>query len=424
VNRRRLQKPPITENTPENVGTEKVTAATAVTERPAPESAASGIAVIQTAAHGITETATAQIPHPDQNSKSCDVLTPHGFLYIAAHLLKDFQEKDRGEYERLKGQINDMTTATLSDMSKANTIAKVIVFIQAAWIIIQVIGRFLTHLPITILELHTAAHAVCAIVMYATWWEKPLDIFITTPICLSQQQYEVMNTTLTEDRTNHVRITETKRAIINKHKEKPKPEGIAGWWSDLLWLSDEEQWNHFYLTSQGTLAKEIYKQLVGRVSLFGSPLKGVVQALVHIVYSWGEWRVYAAVWFLVSAFYSTCHLVSWNWHFPTEPEALLWHLCTLYTASSIVALCILAGMMAVYDFHIERRQRPPSLLGGLVDNVLRHLLRLVSLFLVVGIPFWVLARVFMTVEAYISIRNLKKGSFDAVQWTQAIPHLG
>jgi hypothetical protein len=100
-----------------------------------------------------------------------------------------------------------------------------------------VIGRLLTHLPVTILELHTAAHAVCAIIMYATWWEKPVDIFITTPTCLSKEQYNKMQKTPKEDKTNRLRILKNKRDIINKGETtEPDGKGIASWWSCHLWL--------------------------------------------------------------------------------------------------------------------------------------------------------------------------------------------
>jgi hypothetical protein len=140
-------------------------------------------------------------------------------------------------------------------------------------------------------------------------------------------------------------------------------------------------------------------------------------------YSWGKWPGYAAIWFFVAIFYNTCHLVSWDWHFPIKLEAILWHLCTIYTAGNIVALGIMAGMFALYDVIHDWKKIPRPLLHG-VDNFIRHIIRLVSVFLLIGTPLWLLARLFMILEAYISLRNLKKGSFSTVQWSQAMPHLG
>ena len=32
------------------------------------------------------------------------------------------------------------------------------------------------HVPISLLELNTAAHAICALAIYVLWWEKPFDV--------------------------------------------------------------------------------------------------------------------------------------------------------------------------------------------------------------------------------------------------------
>jgi hypothetical protein len=98
-----------------------------------------------------------------------------------------------------------------------------------------------------------------------------------------------MQKTPKEDKTNRLRILKNKRDIINKGETtEPAGKGIASWWSCLLWLSDEEGTNSFYMTSQGTLAKYPYKHLLGRVSTIEKLLKGIVQGVVHITYSWGK----------------------------------------------------------------------------------------------------------------------------------------
>lgn len=36
--------------------------------------------------------------------------------------------------------------------------------------------RFAYRLPVTALDLNSLAHAICALLIYALWWGKPLDI--------------------------------------------------------------------------------------------------------------------------------------------------------------------------------------------------------------------------------------------------------
>jgi hypothetical protein len=420
---------------------------------------------LQKAPDNKTETSVTETEIPEEtvnqgrepDNKIRDVLTPHGFLYIARLLNKlkkeddktdEKKKEDKAEYNRLKKQINDMNSAILQDLSKTNTVAKLIVFLQAAWIIVQVIGRFLSHLPVTILELHTAAHSVCAIIMYATWWHKPMDIFIATPLSLNETQYKKMLAESTPDTINHLRVQDYAREFLrgntpqdasgdsaDVHTHSGLCSCISHYWWSLLLLSETEDENTFYLSSQGTLAKELYKMMVGRVKFFDHVPKGIVQALVHIVFSWSRWPGKAILWVLTALFYSTCHIVSWNWHFPTDVEARLWRVCTGYTAGSMLALGILAVIASMYVFYFEHRKRTPLAEWGkietisdkirfLIDEGIRHGLRIAGLALTVGIPFWLLARVFMVVEAYLSTRSLKEGSFKTIQWAEIIPHLG
>ncbi|KAF2194573.1 hypothetical protein K469DRAFT_517115, partial [Zopfia rhizophila CBS 207.26] len=63
----------------------------------------------------------------------------------------------------------------IMDKSKANKLTKVIVFFQTLWMIIHVISRTASNFPATLLELHTCVHTFCALVMYVTLWDKPID---------------------------------------------------------------------------------------------------------------------------------------------------------------------------------------------------------------------------------------------------------
>ncbi|KAI1627818.1 hypothetical protein EDD37DRAFT_277949 [Exophiala viscosa] len=75
-----------------------------------------------------------------------------------------------------QGRLPRVTEQFISDKSKANSLAKVLVVIQAGWLIVECIGRAVAGLPITLLEINTVAHVVCALMMYALWWHKPLNI--------------------------------------------------------------------------------------------------------------------------------------------------------------------------------------------------------------------------------------------------------
>ncbi|KAJ6444472.1 family c-likeg-protein-coupled receptor protein [Purpureocillium lavendulum] len=72
------------------------------------------------------------------------------------------------------GFIPRATKAEIEDKSKANDLAKATVLVQATWMLVQVIARLAAHLPVTLLEVNTVAHVLCAFAMYIFWWHKPL----------------------------------------------------------------------------------------------------------------------------------------------------------------------------------------------------------------------------------------------------------
>lgn len=72
--------------------------------------------------------------------------------------------------------IPDLSVQDIRDKSKADGLAKLIVCFQALWFCVQCIVRVAQGQAISFLELNTFAHALCALLIYALWWHKPLDI--------------------------------------------------------------------------------------------------------------------------------------------------------------------------------------------------------------------------------------------------------
>ncbi|KAF2204140.1 hypothetical protein GQ43DRAFT_438217 [Delitschia confertaspora ATCC 74209] len=68
------------------------------------------------------------------------------------------------------------TPETVADKSKADSVAKILVCLQAAWFFVQCIARVAAKLPVTLLELHVLIHVLCAFAMYLIWISKPYDV--------------------------------------------------------------------------------------------------------------------------------------------------------------------------------------------------------------------------------------------------------
>ncbi|KAK5714038.1 hypothetical protein LTR15_010945 [Elasticomyces elasticus] len=82
----------------------------------------------------------------------------------------------------------DISREAIQDKSKASPLAKTIVCLQALWFCVQCITRLVQGLSISLLELNTFAHALCAFVIYGLWWSKPLDV--EEPLLLQGQSLE------------------------------------------------------------------------------------------------------------------------------------------------------------------------------------------------------------------------------------------
>ncbi|KAK2806716.1 hypothetical protein FQN50_005710 [Emmonsiellopsis sp. PD_5] len=74
----------------------------------------------------------------------------------------------------------EVNKKAILDRSKADNVAKVLVCLQAAYMIAQCVGRVVVRLPVTLLEVNTLGHVVCALIMYTFWLQKPQDVQVPT----------------------------------------------------------------------------------------------------------------------------------------------------------------------------------------------------------------------------------------------------
>jgi hypothetical protein len=292
------------------------------------------------------------------NNSRCFTLTPEGILLVAKmQPLPNIRPED------------------ILDKSKANKLTKAIVFFQALWMIVQVISRMASGLPITLLELHTCVHTFYALATYATWWDKPVDVELATPVPVDAN---------------------TLRELRNQ--EQSNDEEIATL-SPLGW-SDQPP---LYLTSRAGLGKLCFIDILGEArnglgikqGYFGM----VTRAYVRLQRSWMlVWREILAGSFAGVA-YGLLHLAVWKHEFPTRAEQILWRVSAVITASTCLffSITVWAGgkkMIVVYA----------TVLG------------------LMGVPVLVV-RLFLLFESFFSLRKLPLGSYEVPVWSEIWPHL-
>lgn len=64
----------------------------------------------------------------------------------------------------------------IQDRSKSDWVAKSIVLVHTSWFVMQCVARHFEHLSITELEIATAAYTILIVLIYISWWSKPLGV--------------------------------------------------------------------------------------------------------------------------------------------------------------------------------------------------------------------------------------------------------
>ncbi|KAI5805990.1 hypothetical protein EDC01DRAFT_785974 [Geopyxis carbonaria] len=416
--------------------------------------------------NGAVATTTTTEINPQKNTKAeAMVLTPLGVLVLAK-----------------LGKLPVVTPEQIRDQSKVNQLAKAIVTFQAFWMIFQVCSRAAFQKPVTLLELHTVLHLVCAASMYITWWDKPVDIELPTLIELTSVEYA----TLKDDVIRELHDWRTNSPPGHKisedagYKSNPTNPLYAGRKKDEAWTQP-----------RAGLGKIFYHQLffnesegkvVSPFVSFQEYFKIIAKAYARIIDSkntiWKEGLMLTGV----GVVYGGVHLATWNNHFANEYEAWGWRICSIITAVSVggFLLQIWVGGLC-FKWLVEESGKPskkaPSQpaatgdkktkpagevplkltaqgntetkpageaplqptaqgkteteLAGEAPISIRTILAILATALYefyctscsvvfgFGVFIALLARAFIFVESFISLRELSKGAYDGIPWIDA-----
>jgi hypothetical protein len=239
---------------------------------------------------------------------------------------------------------DDIPKRFIDARSKSDSLGKGLICFQVVWMMIQIIGRKIAGLPVTLLELNTAAHIGCAILLYLMWWYKPQDVRVFLVVDISGCE-KCKSTLMAED-------------FISK--------GLVSEMSNFLpgdQLFGIENWEFLDKTS---------------AVLMGA----------------------------LSAVYGGIHAVAWDSHFPSLQEQIIWR----------VAVCIVIGV-GVLGWPALFLVDWESDISWATSNWVRRFVRM-------WIIIWAFGRLYLLVEAFISVRSLPVGAYDTTKWVNFLPHIG
>jgi hypothetical protein len=238
----------------------------------------------------------------------CSETSPHGVFFLLRAGGVSIESVPKGEIE---------------DKSKTDGFSRAFACLQISWLIIQLIGRAVQHLPISTFELLPASSAACAVVSYVIWWNKPKDV--AHPIVLqSTFSYQEI-----QDRKNA--FNDSSRTLIYPRRHNYIKRTIASI-AVLLASVSILGWSFTFATFAEQLAWRILSILLPILAIafffvvdLDSMIESLVGATVHsiIIISLMILYAIARLYFIVEVFtglrssppalYST---VNWSLYFP------------------------------------------------------------------------------------------------------------
>ena len=389
------------------------------------------------------------------------------------------------------GHLPEIREEDIADKSKTDGIAKLLSCVQASWMLIQVCGRLAQGLPVTLLEINTLGHVLCALVIYILWWHKPRQIFEPTklsgewtrPICayiymsskisgspsknpgllrgswiepkFSSMIYlppfpvidaerphretpifgsfikPARTRTINASTSNKPGLSQLLQAASSHLLQTPSSPDVPRTTPTATTAEDLPQPAHWSWAAEAIHRyPAIRKRTKPAQPDSNDPIHTGLRIeteefLVHSASNWPTDELLRGIrglvmgmmiWFASMAF-GVVHIAAWNDYFPSQAESWLWRSSALFIAASgllWLVINLLANLFPVVDGYWNRVLK---LKVGWVSYVVLGVVCGVC-----GVAY-VTARLFLVVEAWISLRSLPIGAYKTPNWTQLLPHL-
>ena len=111
---------------------------------------------------------------------------------------------------------------------------------------------------------------------------------------------------------------------------------------------------------------------------------------------------------VVGVVFGGIHCVGWFFNFPSSVEAMLWRVSSAVLTGIAFLLPIFLTFVGIF-------------LG--ISSGFSHRRRYVITFFSIILQVYLVSRLFLLVEAFISLRHLTPGMLVLVKWTSFIPHI-
>jgi hypothetical protein len=376
--------------------------------------------------------------------------------------------------EREPALIPDIPEASINDKSKASALAKTIVCVQATWFIIQSIVRLRQHLSISLLELNTFAHSLCTLLIYALWWNKPLDV--EEPLLIQGEKMrricaELCSKSQFDGRTDNmwlylasrdfeaIRILGPRKFKCENYEDKPtqnpreairfvpneefqnvgitvasRPRVFSTSYTDsqfdFYFLNDLRRWNlagsqvhnHSNINAKDNILRDRIRNfptITFDFAIFVDILfENDLDTSLLTKYN-RDGYIFLFAFTCAGMTYGAMHLVAWSYPFTGNIQEKLWRISGLAIAASGPSLLILALLLRAIWRLEDIVNSSVTFSRGI--GIFTSCLSVVAI--ICFVLFYICARVFLVVECFISFAYLPDDVFQQPSWSYYIPHI-
>jgi hypothetical protein len=290
--------------------------------------------------------------------------------------------------------LTDITEDCIPDQAASSSLSKALLIVQVAWFCTNCASRLFQGLPLSLLEVSTAAHAFCTLLTYFVWWSKPLNV--AAPTIMREKEAREVYALLTcsdGEYDKALEMAQTKAAgdssTLPGTQNSEKIVLAADALQHLLPTPESPRsvgfTNSGRMLFPGTISNKLPHGSEGHTSMF------ITMAISPIVYG-------------------LVHFLAWGDQFPTPLEWVLW------LVSSFVVTCsgLAEGFMILLSSWLDGR-------GIECGSIITYFIPFIG---VVIVPLaHILASGYLLVESFRQLAFLDSAAYRLPSWSNYWPHL-
>jgi hypothetical protein len=287
--------------------------------------------------------------------------------------------------------ITDITEEYILGRAESSSLSKALLIVQVGWFCTNCASRLVQHLPLSLLEVSTAAHAFCTLLTYFVWWSKPINV--AAPTIMREKKAQEVHALL-------------RCSYEEYYKALEMAQGSAGDSSTLTGAHSSEK---IVLAANALRRVHPTPQLPPHFSGY-SDLHPFIPGSVGLGGVFDH-RSYEFIILAVSPIlYGLIHFLAWGDQFPTPRERLLWRVSSFVVTCSGLAGVVVEGFSTYLDD------------AGIVSTPISYAITV--WICVVMIPLvHVLASGFLIAESFRQLFFLDPVAYQLPSWTNYWPHL-